>query len=196
MNYFISDLHFGCQNSFENRTLEHDKLIKRRWNAIVHNNDTVYILGDIGREGGNKDNEYLCEIISTLKGNKVLIQGNHEKLKDYRIRQLFAEITSYKEIVDNYNGLNHNLILCHYPLLFWNGQHKGWIHLYGHLHISDEWEAYKQSLQYVNDFFKDKTLKGYTDCPEAKAYNVGCMIPYMDYTPRTLKEIITAHDNK
>ena len=196
MNYYISDLHFGCQNRYENRTLEHDKLIKENWNRVVHNNDTVYILGDIGREGGNKDNEYLCEIISTLKGNKALIQGNHEKLKDNRIRQLFAEIVPYKEVTDNFNGLNHNLILCHYPILFWNSQHRGAIHIYGHVHMSDEWEVYKQCLDNVNDFFKDKTMKGYTDCPPAVAYNVGCMLDYMDYTPRTLKEIISANSEK
>lgn len=159
------------------------------------NNDTVFILGDIGREGGNKENEYLCEIISTLKGKKVLIQGNHCKLKDNRLRQLFTEITPYKEVVDNFNGLNHNLVLSHYPILFWNGQHKGWLHLYGHLHVSDEWDVYKYCLNYVNDFFKDKTLKGYTDCPPARAYNVGCMLDYMNYTPRTLKEIID-YNNK
>lgn len=192
INYYISDLHFGCQNKFENRTLEHDQLIKKNWNEIVHNNDTVFILGDIGREGSNKDNEYLCEIISTLKGNKVLIQGNHEKLKDNRLRQLFIEITPYKEITDNYNGMSHNLVLCHYPMLFWNGQHRGWVHLYGHLHMSDEWKVYKRCLAETNDFFKDRTLKGYTDCPPAVAYNVGCMLPYMNYAPRTLKEIIAS----
>lgn len=194
MNYFISDLHFNCQNRFENRTLEHDKLIKENWNRVVHNNDTVYILGDIGREGGNKDNEYICEIISTLKGNKVLVQGNHERLKDNRLRQLFVEITPYKEITDNYNGLHHNLVLCHYPILFWNGQHKGNVLLYGHVHMSDEWGVFKKCLDDVNDFFKDKTMKGYTDCPPAVAYNCGCMLPYMDYTPRTLKEIIDANN--
>ena len=83
---------------------------------MVRNNvDTVYILGDIGREGSNKDNEYLCEIISTLRGRKVLIQGNHEGMKDARLRQLFVEITPYKEIIDNYNGLNHRLVLSHFP---------------------------------------------------------------------------------
>ena len=194
MNYYISDLHFGCQNKFEGRTFEHDKIIKSRWNAVVNNNDNVYILGDIGKEGSNKDNEYLCEIISTLKGNKHLIQGNHEKLKDNRLRQLFVEITPYKEIIDNYGGLNHGLVLCHYPILFWNGQHKGWIHLYGHVHMSDEWDVYKQSLSYVNDYFKDKTLKGYTDCPQSKAYNVGASLPYINWTPKTLKEIIDSNE--
>lgn len=195
MNYYISDTHFGCQNKFEGRTLEHDQIIKSRWNAVVHNNDTVYILGDIGKEGGNKDNEYLCEIISTLKGNKVLVQGNHEKLKDNRLRQLFVEITPYKEIIDNYNGLNHNLVLSHYPILFWNNQHKGWIHMYGHVHISEEWDVYKQSLEYVNNYFKDKTMKGYTDCPPAVAYNCGAMLSYMNYHPKTLKQIIDSNTN-
>ena len=194
MNFFISDLHFGCQNKYENRTLNHDKIIKQNWNNVVHNSDNVYILGDIGKEGGNKDNEYLCEIMSTLKGNKILIQGNHEKLNDGRIKQLFKEIIPYKEIADNFDGHTYKLVLSHYPILFWNGQHKGWIHLYGHVHMSDEWEVFKYSLQYVNDFFKDKTLKGYTDCPPAVAYNVGCMLPYMGYQPRTLKEIINANN--
>ena len=190
MNYYISDLHFGCQNKYEGRTLDHDKLIKENWNKIVTNGDTVYILGDIGREGGNKEMEYLCEIISTLKGKKVLVQGNHEKLKDIRVKQLFTEVAPYKEVSDNVNGINRTVVLSHYPILFWNGQHKDWIHLYGHVHMTDEWKLYAQSLDSVNDYFKDKEKKGYTDCPPALAFNVGCMLPYMDYTPRTLKEIL------
>ena len=192
MNYYISDLHFGCQNKYEGRTIEHDKIIKENWNRVVHNNDTVYILGDIGKEGSNKDNEYLCEIISTLKGNKILIQGNHEKLKDNRVRQLFKEVVPYKEIIDNYNGMSKNLVLSHYPIMMWNGQHKGWVHLYGHVHASDEWDVYKHCLDYMNDFFADKTLKGYRDCPQIVAYNVGAAL--LDWTPRTLKEIIEIYE--
>lgn len=190
MNYYISDLHFGCQNKYEGRTLDHDKLIKENWNKTVTNGDTVYIIGDIGREGGNREMEYLCEIISTLKGKKVLIQGNHEKLKDIRVKQLFTEIVPYKEVSDNANGINRMVVLSHYPILFWNGQHKDWIHLYGHVHMADEWKLYTQSLDSVNDYFKDKEKKGYTDCPPALAFNVGCMLPYIDYCPRTLKEIL------
>lgn len=191
LNYYIADTHFGCTNKYEDRTLEHDKLIKENWNRVVRNNvDTVYILGDIGREGSNKDNEYLCEIISTLRGRKVLIQGNHEGMKDARLRQLFVEITPYKEIIDNYNGLNHRLVLSHFPILFWASQHKGSILLHGHTHMTDEQKFFKKSINDLNEFFKDKTLKGYTDYPPARAFNVGCMLPYMNYTPRTLKEIL------
>lgn len=194
MNYYISDLHFGCQNNFENRTLEHDQLLIDNWNGTVTNSDTVYILGDIGRIGGNKDNEYLCRCISVLKGKKVCVLGNHDAgLKDARLRQLFTEVCDRKDIIDNYNGMSHKLVLQHSPELFWWNQHKGTILLYGHLHMSDEWEAYKHCLNYVNDFFKGKTMKGHTDCPPAFAYNVGAMLPYINYTPRTLKEIISAN---
>jgi calcineurin-like phosphoesterase family protein len=193
LNYYISNIHFGCQNKFENRTLEHDQLIIDNWNHTVTNSDTVYILGDIGRIGSNKDNEYLCKCISVLKGKKVLVLGNHDDyLKDIRLRQLFTEVCDYKEITDNYNGMSHKLVLQHYPILMWNGQHKGWVHIYGHVHMSDEWDVYKHSLKYLNDFFKDKTLKGYRDCPEAKAYNVGAVL--LGWTPRTLKEIIALND--
>lgn len=194
MNYYISDIHFGCQNKFEGRTLEHDQLVKENWNRVVTNADNVYILGDIGKIGNNQDTERLIEIIATLKGRKTLIVGNHDVLKDIRLRQLFVEICDYKEITDNFNGMSHKLVLSHYPILMWNGQHKNVVHLYGHVHATDEWDVYKHSLQYLNDYFKDKTLKGYTDCPKAKAYNVGAALPYIDWTPRTLKEIIAANE--
>lgn len=188
MKYYISDLHFGCKNKFEGRTLEHDQILKDNWNSTITNGDTVYILGDIGREGKNEENEYLCSIISTLKGRKVLVQGNHEKLQDIRLRQLFSEVCDYKEIYDNVGGINYGLVLCHYPILMWKNQHKGWIHLYGHVHNTDEWHVYQKSLEYLNEYFKDKTLKGYTDCPEARAFNVGSMI--QNYVPMTLKQIM------
>lgn len=195
MNFYISDLHIGCQNTFDGRTLVHDKLLKEYWNIRVTNADTVYILGDIGKEGNNKDNEHLCEIISTLKGKKILVKGNHEKIKDLRLRQLFSEICDYKEISDNSKDVQANVVLSHYPILMWNNQHKGWIHLYGHVHQSKEWEIYKDSLKNLNEYFKQRTLEGALDCPQVKAYNVGSMLPYINYTPRSLKEIITDGGN-
>ena len=135
MNYYISDIHFGCQNSFDKRTLEYDNIVKENWNRVVTNADTVYILGDIGKIGNNQDTEKLIEIIATLKGRKTLITGNHDILRDIRLRQLFVEVCDYKEIADNYNGMNHKIVMSHYPILFWNGQHKGWLHLYGHVHM-------------------------------------------------------------
>ena len=191
MNYYISDLHIGCNNKYEGRTIEyHDKLLKENWNKIVTNADDVYILGDIGRIGNNKDNEYLISIISTLKVKKHLIVGNHDKLKDIRLRQLFVEICDYKEIVDNFNNMTNKLVLSHYPILHWNGQHDKAILLYGHVHNSDEEQVFQYALNMVNFYFNKRTEEGRTDCPQCTAINVGAMMPYINYCPKTLNELI------
>ena len=192
MKYYISDLHIGCINNHDNRTLEHDILLLNNWNSIVNNNDDIYILGDIGRLGNNKENSYVASIISQLKGKKHLIIGNHDKkgLKDNRINQLFVNIKDYDVIGDNNNGINYNIVLSHYPILFWENQHKGYIHLYGHVHNSEEDNIYKKCLEEVNLFFKKEETKGRTDCPRVFAYNVGAMLDNFNYTPKSIKQIV------
>lgn len=189
-NFYISDLHIGCMNKYEGRTLEVDKKLKENWNKVVTNADTVYILGDIGRAGTNKDNEYLASYLAALKGKKVLVKGNHDRVDDIRIKQQFTEICDYKEIIDNFEGKAYKLVLSHYPILIWNGQHKGYIHLYGHVHTSLEDSYFMMALNRLNEYFLCQTKKGKTDCPQAEAYNVGAMLSYIAYCPRTLKEIM------
>ncbi len=194
MNYYISDLHLFCQSEVNNggknydnrpyRTLdEMHEDIKQKWNGKVTNGDTVYILGDIGRKGKN---EGLIVFMAMLKGRKVLVRGNHDDLSDYRLKQVFAEVCEYKEITDSFEGKNYKLVMCHYPILMWNGQHKGSILIYGHTHTSQE-DAYFQKC--VNDFLNDPK---YIREGEKKgaAINVGCMQSYMGYEPRTLKELL------
>lgn len=191
MNYYISDLHFNSTNKYENRTLEHDKLIKENWNKVITNADTVYLLGDIGRAGNNKDIEYICSIISTLKSkDKILVTGNHDKtlIKDARFRQLFTEICDYKEIIDNFNGMNHKLVLSHYPIYTWNGAYKGWIHLYGHTHSNFDDVCYQESLEKLRNKVVEKNLEEGNNLQLPYAYNVGCM--NWNYKPITLKEIL------
>lgn len=199
MNYYISDLHIGCRNSFDNRTLEDDERLVKNWNSIIHNNDTVYILGDIGKLGRNNDTEYVCSIISKLKGNRVLIIGNHDKkeLKDNRIKQLFTEICDYKEVSDiikvGKGSINQKVVLSHYPIFSWNGAYKDTVLLYGHTHNNFDDKIFQYSLQLLRD--KVKELNESNDNvkkfkKEPYAYNVGAMLEYMNYTPRTLDEII------
>ena len=199
MNRYISDLHFGCKNSFDKRTLEDDERIVKNWNSIVCNNDTTYILGDIGILGGNKT-EYVCSMISRLKGNRVLIIGNHDRkeLKDARIRQLFTEICDYKELSDNYKNENNEtknqkLVLSHYPIFSWNGCYKDTILLYGHTHANFDDKIYQDGLSLLRDKVRElneseEVVKKFKK--EPYAYNVGAMLKYIDYTPRTLEEIL------
>lgn len=91
MKYYISDLHLfhknvtGEGNNFDNRpfdTLEEmHKYIKEKWNRKITNGDTVYILGDVALRGINTK---LIALVVKLKGNKILIKGNHDDVRDLR----------------------------------------------------------------------------------------------------------------
>ena len=194
MNYYISDLHFFSKNqtaeglNFDNRPFknvdEMHEVILNNWNSRVTNGDTVYILGDISNRGKNED---LIALVAKLKGKKVLIVGNHEDIRDYRYKQLFHAIYDYFEITDHVDKQPYKLVLCHYPILMWNGQHNGTILMYGHLHDSIEEAYFKKCLSEMNggEFAIRRPHE-----KEIVAINVGCMMSYMDYTPRTLEEIL------
>lgn len=190
-NFYISDLHLNHKNvtgegiNFDNRPFntmaEMHEAIKKNWNSSVTNADTVYLLGDTIW----KLTDEMIGLFSQLKGKKVAIKGNHDQFNDIRYKQLFTEICDYKEVPDNIGGINRMVVLSHFPILMWNGQHKGWIHLYGHVHNSQDEEFYQDSLKRLNDYYKDCDGEYYKPF---YAYNVGCML--WDYTPRTLNEIV------
>ena len=195
MNYYISDLHFCCASQLagsgsgyderEYKTLEemHADMLAR-WNRKVTNGDTVYILGDISKRGKSEE---LIALVAQLKGHKILVHGNHDDLSDYRLRQLFEEVCNYKEITDNIRGNAYKLVLCHYPILFWNGQHRGNILLYGHTHRSPEDVFFQDCIKRLNEC---KDL--HEEDQDFLAINVGCMQPYMNYEPQSLKELLEA----
>ena len=173
MKYYISDLHLFHENSikFDERPFgsldEMHETIKKRWNSKITNGDKVFILGDISYRGKNED---LIAYLSTLKGQKILVKGNHDDISDYRYHQLFAEVCDYKEIHDSANGENYNLVLSHYPIFSWKRMGKGFILLYGHTHDSIEDAYYQSCLMKMVE----------SDCrhvykTEVKAINVGCM---------------------
>lgn len=194
MNYYISDLHLFHSHviKFDERSFnnieEMNEAILKNWNNKITNGDTVYILGDIAFRTNVADTEKLVALVARLKGRKVLIKGNHDDVSDYRYKQLFSEICDYKEINDNYKGNSMKLVLSHYPILHWKGQHSGTVLLYGHTHVSIEDDYFQYCLWNMKNYGgiiheNDKPIH---------AYNVGCMQPYMDYTPRNLEEIIDA----
>ena len=181
MNYYISDLHFGHKNSlsFDNRPFAdieiHDQAIINNWNNTVSIDDDVFILGDISWHNATKTNA----IFMSLNGRKHLIKGNHDSklLRNRELQSLFVEICDYKEIpLDNGRGI----VLCHYPIPCFKNHYYGWIHLYGHVHNSFEYNMMESVKRQMEELYNIPCLM----------YNVGVMMPYMDYTPRMLEEIM------
>lgn len=196
MNFYISDLHFCCRSQTNEGAVNYDGRpydtveemngdLVRRWNARVTNADTVYILGDLAFRG--KPDDWLA-LVAQLRGRKVLVKGNHDDLSDLRYKQLFTDIFERKEITDCFGGKAYKLVLDHFPILMWAGQHKGTILLYGHTHNSAEETFFQKCLAEMNAS-EELSLRRHGG-QKIRAYNVGCMMQYMGYAPRTLKEII------
>ena len=181
-NFYISDLHqqFGHANilHFDNRPwktiTEHDEVLIKNWNSVVTNQDTIYILGDFH---WGKEYEWI-EMLEQLNGKKVLIKGNHD-ISPQKSKRYFQDIKDYKEIDDN----GRKVVLCHYPIPYFKNYFYGWYHLYGHVHNSFEWHMMER-VKYEMKALYDK---------ECYMCNVGCMLSYMNYTPRTLEEIVVAN---
>jgi calcineurin-like phosphoesterase family protein len=159
--------------------------IRNNWNNKITNGDTVYILGDISLKGRSED---LIAFVSTLKGKKILIKGNHDDVSDLRYKQLFAEIYDYKEVTDNIDGKQQKVVLSHYPIFSWNGLNKGWIHLYGHVHEGVEENIYRTTIEAIDGHH------GKLQSRKPTAINVGCMKKYMNYTPQSLKELLAREE--
>ena len=132
-----------------------------------------------------------AKVLAQFKGKKILVKGNHDDLSDYRYKQLFHEICDYKEVNENFGGKGYKVVLSHYPILMWNGQHHGTILLYGHTHTSVEDQFFQECIRKMNAGGEFALRRRGDSC--IRAINVGCMHPYMDYEPRSLKELLDAH---
>ena len=93
------------------------------------------------------------------------------------MKACFEWIKDYAVIDDG----GRKVVLCHYPIAHWDGQYKGAVHLYGHIHNTKDHTAFE----------KYRKICAEMEIP-FECYNVGCMMPYMDFAPRTLDEITRA----
>ena len=190
MNYYISDLHFGqdtiCQR--EGRPFrdveEMDRVLIERWNSRVSGDDTVYVIGDFILKG----EEYWGEYLDKLKGRIVLLRGNHDP-ESFGAETLsrFEKIADYLEIED----AGRHVIMCHYPIpLHKHDYDKNTWMLYGHVHNSREYEF----LRRLRKELKATCTNPWRAC--GNFINVGCLMPWMDYYPRMLDELIANNGEK
>lgn len=142
--FFTSDLHFGHKNmvralsswsDLENSTRdfksveEMNKKIIDNINSVVGLNDFLFILGDVAF--GN-DSQLDCLQDINCK-NLYLVFGNHDGKIRNNVNFVQHRFISMDEII-NLTVDKHNFVLFHYPMVEWEGFHKGHIHLYGHVH--------------------------------------------------------------
>lgn len=132
--FLVSDTHFGhagvCKfmrndgvtklRPWDNPE-EMDEEMVKRWNETVRPNDKVYHLGDV------VINRKALSIMRRLKGDKVLIRGNHDifRLEDYT--PFFRDIRGYHVM----NGM----ILSHIPVHEESLGRFG-TNIHGHLHAN------------------------------------------------------------
>lgn len=169
MNYYIADTHFGHDNirRLSNRPFdsveEMDNTIIENWNSKVTDDDDVYILGDFSYKS-----EDPIEYLKKLNGRKHLIVGNHDTklLKNPNCKKYLVEIVDMKMVDDNGN----QIVLCHYPLVEWNGYYRNVLHFYGHVHNT----YHNETTRYARDM--------------KKAYNVG--VDVIGFAPCTFDEIV------
>lgn len=192
-NFYIADCHFGHKNiiNFDHRPFadlyQMEEVMTMLWNAAVRKEDTVYILGDFCF---GKEDDWL-RLTKQLNGPKVLILGNHDPQKYSPARRArFLDIADSLEVADyDKNGVARKVILNHYPQpLYKQSFNDKYIMLCGHVHNTAEnvWlEKWTRELREAH-----KNNRSFSGTNQGQIYNVGVCLPWMEYTPRKLDEII------
>ena len=174
MVYFIADTHFGHQATISfGRPFESvdimDRTVIDNWNAVVKDEDTVYILGDFVY----KSNKPVSYYASQLPGTKILLPGNHDSWwmeKQPEALRFFAEVSPYIEVTKGGPAFN----ICHYAMLDWNGWRRGRFMIHGHTHGTD----------YLHKH--DKLYTVLADMPNA----LNACVDINGYAPVTLEQLI------
>lgn len=138
--WFTSDIHFCHANIIQycNRPFssidEMNQALIERWNARVGPNDTVYLLGDVAFGPPAKS----IPLLRALNGTIHLIAGNHDHkhLRNQLWRSRFASVNDIRNVTLNTPVGKRTIVMCHFPLLEWDGYYRGAWHVHGHCHGS------------------------------------------------------------
>ena len=147
--WFTSDLHLGDRQVLDfgrpfDSVREMNETLCANWRSVVHDDDEVWILGDLAR--GNKLDAML-DLVADLPGTKHLVTGNHDRCWPHRpsygvaevsryARARFASIVTHAEL----EIADHVVQLSHFPYRPAGVDHSikpaddgGWL-LHGHIH--------------------------------------------------------------
>lgn len=202
MRYYIADCHFGHDKvrMMDKRDFssveEMDERMIACWNEKVRGNkDEVVILGDLCMGKGEQANM----LLNRLNGKKFLVTGNHDRLflRDKKFdSSLFEWIKPYAELRDN----NRKVVLCHYPIICYNGQYHGdsVYMLYGHVHATRDYANVLRFQEQSKEIIYRPNGRGMAEEEQRHlACNmINCFTKFADYRPLTLDEWIALPPGK
>jgi len=143
--FLISDMHFGHEHiiKYESRPFacaaDMDAAIIENWNKTVKKDDIVFVLGDVSFYAKEKT----TEIVSSLKGRKYLILGNHDMSRSETFWKDagFEFVSRYPICVDEFYWFSHE------PMFITTSM--PYVNIYGHIH-SKSMSTGAEPNQYVN----------------------------------------------
>lgn len=148
--FFTSDLHHNHLNIIRycnrpyNSVEEMNEGLVQSWNSVVPEDGHTFILGDLSfsKDFSGKAVPWLLR----LNGTKSLILGNHDK----HVAKADLSAVFYNHVFEMADVLigDQPVVLCHYPMVSWNGSHRGSWQLYGHVHgtIPDPKDKYQMDV--------------------------------------------------
>jgi len=144
--FFTADQHFGHKNIlvYEERPFESveemDEHMILQWNKSVNDSDMVFVVGDFSFYNKHKT----TEILKQLRGDKILIKGNHDKWSNRRYIECgFDEVSNYSIILEEW------IILQHKPPTYFNSR-MPYFYIYGHVHSTPMYETVTQQSACVS----------------------------------------------
>ena len=171
--YITSDSHFHHKNvlDFEDRPFnnveEMNEGMIRTWNDSVKKTDTVYHLGDFSF---GTVHEWRA-VLNELRGNIILIKGNHDKTKIVNTLVREGWINEYHPLGTILTQEKMTIHLCHYPVMI--GCRPRLFNLHGHLHSYDT-----EALNHLN-IGVDSTFAKTLDAPFGAPIPLDIVVEYL-----------------
>ena len=143
--WYTADTHFGheniimhCARPFRSASHMDSVLIENMW-KVVKPEDTLWIVGDFAFGRASKDVEWLEAMFGQLPGaEKHLVVGNHDCGPTRCLP--WTSVSHMAEVKDG----GRRGVLCHYPMITWNGARRGALQLFGHVH--GQWLGTRNSV--------------------------------------------------
>jgi calcineurin-like phosphoesterase family protein len=158
---------------FENLEVMNNAIVDNI-NDVVNENDYLVHLGDWSFGGFEKIQEFRERINCK---NIILLLGNHDhhiqRDKD-KVRKLFTLVSNYEEM--KVKGIG-SFVLCHYPIISWNGLRKGVYMLHGHQHLKGD-DKFGKGID--GPAFGKRMDVGMDGSPEFRPYHIEEAVKLLD----------------